>query len=289
MQLNNIIVATDFSSQSDSAFRHGMRIARSSGAGLRIVHVVETPTDEDALESARPALERWHTDNQARLAQAIEPYTSEDLDIAQEVVDAPSTAEGLQLVIDAQPADLVVVGSTGLTGIKHTLLGSTAQKVLRAVQTHVMVARGEPPPAGGYRRILIPTDFSLPAEKALELAVVLAAADAQFDVVHFWRVPEATRGDEHSDLVIDTVATSAKKRGQKLIESFQGHAANATFHSVQASPERGLAERLDGGDYDLVVVGSVGRSKLRRWLLGSVAEHTARIAPCAVAVARPGS
>lgn len=289
MQLNHIIVATDFSTRSDSAIRHGMRIARSTGAGLRIVHVVETPADEDGLESARPAVEHWHVDDQERLAQAIEPYATEDVDIAQEVVDAQSTAEGLQLVIDAQPADLVIVGSTGLTGIKHTLLGSTARKVLRTVQTHIMVARGEPPPADGYKRILIPTDFSVPAEKALELAVVLAAPDAQFDVVHFWRVPEATRGDEYSDLVIDTVATSVKKRGRKLIESFQGQAANATFHSVQASPERGLAEKLDGGDYDLVVVGSFGRSKLRRWLLGSVAEHTARIAPCAVAVARPDS
>jgi nucleotide-binding universal stress UspA family protein len=289
MQLNHIIVATDFSTHSDSAIRHGMRIARSTGAGLRIVHVVETPADEEGLESARPAVEHWHVDDQGRLAQAIEPYATEDVDIAQEVVDAQSTAEGLQLVIDAQPADLVIVGSTGLTGIKHALLGSTAQKVLRTVQTHIMVARGEPPPADGYKRILIPTDFSLPAEKALELAVVLAAPDAQFDVVHFWRVPEATRGDEYSELVIDTVAASVKKRGRKLIESFQEHAANATFYSVQTSPERGLAEKLDEVDYDLVVVGSAGRSKLRRWLLGSVAEHTARIAPCAVAVARPDS
>jgi nucleotide-binding universal stress UspA family protein len=289
MQLNHIIVATDFSTHSDSAIRHGMRIARSTGAGLRIVHVVETPADEEGLESARPAVEHWHVDDQGRLAQAIEPYATEDVDIAQEVVDAQSTAEGLQLVIDAQPADLVIVGSTGLTGIKHALLGSTAQKVLRTVQTHIMVARGEPPPADGYKRILIPTDFSVPAEKALELAVVLAAPDAQFDVVHFWRVPEATRGDEYSELVIDTVAASVKKRGRKLIESFQGHAANATFYSVQASPQHGLAEKLDEVDYDLVVVGSAGRSKLRRWLLGSVAEHTARIAPCAVAVARPDS
>ncbi len=286
MQLNHIIVATDFSTQSNSAIRHGMGIARSTGAGLRMVHVVETPADEEGLESARPAVEHWRADDRGRLAQAIAPYATEDIDIAQEIVEAPSTAEGLQLVVDTQPVDLVIVGSTGLTGIKHALLGSTAQKVLRTVQSHVMVARGETPPAGGYKRVLIPTDFSLPAEKALELAVLLAAPDAQFDLVHFWRVPEATRGDEYSDLVIDTVSTSVTERGRKLVESFQGQAPNATFYSVQASPERGLAEKLDEGNYDLVVVGSFGRSKLRRWLLGSVAEHTARVAPCAVAVAR---
>lgn len=287
MTLNRIIVATDFSANSDAAIRHAVDIARSTGAGLRVVHVVETPEGGEALESAESAVEHWHADDQGRLARQIEPYAAEDIDIAQEIVDAPSVADGLQSLVDTEGADLVVVGSTGLSGIKHALLGSTAQKVLRTVQTHVMVARGEAPPSSGYKQILVPTDFSLPAERALELAVALAAPDAQFDLVHFWRVPEATMGDEYSELVIDTVATSVKERGRKLLESFQRDTPNAAFYSVQASPERGLLEKLKEGDYDLVVVGSYGCSKLRRWLLGSCAEHAARVAPCSVAVARP--
>ncbi len=181
---------------------------------------------------------------------------------------------------------MVIVGSTGLTGIEQTLLGSTAGKVLRSVEAHGMVARGDAPPSG-YERILIPTDFSPSAEKALELALVLAAPNAQFDLVHFWRVPEATRGDEYSELVIKTVGAAAEERGRKLLESFQSNAPTARFFSVQSSPERGLTRKLDEGDYDLVVIGSYGRSKLRRWLLGSVAEYAARTAPCTVAVARP--
>lgn len=286
MTLNRIIVATDFSANSDSAIRHAIDIARSTGAGLRVVHVVETPEDGEALESAQSAVAHWHAHDQGRLARQIESYAAEDIEITQEIVDAPSVADGLQSLVDTEGADLVVVGSTGLSGIKHALLGSTAQKVLRTVQTNVMVARGETP-SSGYKQVLIPTDFSLPAEKALQLAVALAPPDAQFDLVHFWRVPEATMGDEYSELVIDTVATSVKARGRKLLESVQRDTPNASFYSVQASPERGLIEKLEEGDYDLVVVGSYGRSKLRRWLLGSVAEHTARVAPCPVVVARP--
>ena len=287
MQMKQILVATDFSQQSDSAVRHGVNIACSTEAGLRIVHVVETPADEEGLESAQPAVQHWHSDDEARVASEVEACAAEGIDIAQEVVDAPSTAEGLQSVVDTHGADLTIVGSTGLSGIKQGLLGSTAQKVLRTVQTHVLVARGETPPATGYERILIPTDFSVPAEKALQLAVMLAAPDAQFDLVHYWRVPEATRADEYSQLVIDTVGNSVKERGRKLLESFQNEAPNAKFYSVQASPERGIAQKLEEGDYDLVVVGSYGRSNLRRWLLGSVAEYAARTSPCAVAVARP--
>ena len=287
MQMKQIVVATDFSEQSNSAIRHGISIARSSGAGLRFVHVVETPADDEGLESARPAVQHWHADDAARLARDIEAYGTDDIDVSTEIVDAPSTASGLQSVVDAHAADLAIVGSTGLSGFKGALLGSTALKVLRTVQTHVMVARGDSPSSAGYQRILIPTDFSVPAEKALQLAVVLAAPDAQFDLVHFWRVPEATRADEHSKLVIETVRSSVRERGRKLLESFQDKAPNAAFQSVQESPGRGIAQKLEDGDYDLVVVGTYGRSKLRRWLLGSVAEYAARTSPCAVAVARP--
>ena len=286
MQLNHIIVATDFSAHSDTAIRHGINIARSTGATLRVVHVVETPGDWWAPHSA---VERWHADTLGQLAQQVGPYKAKGLDIAHEIVDAPSVADGLESAAGTHHADLLVVGSRGLTGLKQALLGSAAQRALRTVQTHVMVARGEAPATSGYKRILIPTDFSLPAENAIRLALALAAPDAQFELAHFWRVPETTRADEYSELVIDTVAASVKERGGKLLESFLQDAPNATFSSMQASPERGIAEKLESDDYDLVVIGSYGSSKLRRWLLGSVAEPTARIAPCAVAVARPAS
>lgn len=286
MQLNHVIVATDFFAHSDAAIRHGIRIARATGAELRVIHVVETFADEGALHSA---VDRWHTDTQGQLARQVKRYTADDVDITQEIVDAPSVAEGLQSAVNAHHTDLLVVGSRGLSKLKQTLLGSGARSALRTVETHVMVARGEAPATTGYQRVLIPTDFSLPAENALQLALALAAPDARLDLVHFWRVPEAARSDEHSESVIDTVAASVKERGRKLLEAFRQDAPNATFTPIQASPEHGIAETLKSGEYDLVVIGTYGRSKLRRWLLGSVAENTARMAPCTVAVARADS
>lgn len=148
MQLNQVIVATDFSAHSDAAIRHGIHIARAAGAELRIIHVVETLTDEGALHSA---VDRWRADTRGRLARQVEPYTAEDIDITQEIVDAPSVAEGLQSVANTYHADLLVVGSRGLTGLKQTLLGSAARRALRTVETHVMVARGEAPATTGYQ------------------------------------------------------------------------------------------------------------------------------------------
>lgn len=287
MKLQHILVATDFSPQSDSAIRHGCTIAGVAGATIRVVHVVETPANEEGLEAAREAVKQWHVTDEDKLAHEIEACARAGMELIPETVDATSTAEGLQSVVDEHGGDLVVVGSTGSSGIKEALLGSTSGKVLRTLNAHVLVARGDAPPAEGYQRVLLPTDFSSSAEKALELARELAAPGAQLDLVHFWRVPEATRSDEYSALVIKTVADSVKERGRKLLESLHQHAPSATFTAVQSSPERGIAQKLDKGNYDLVAVGSYGRSKLRRWLLGGVAEYTARSAACAVAVARP--
>ena len=287
MKLQNIIVATDFSPQSDSAIRHGCTIAGVAGAAIRVVHVVETPADEEGLEAAREAVRQWHVTDEDKLVREIEACARAGMELIPETVEATSTAEGLQAVVDEHGGDLVVVGSTGSSGLKEALLGSTASKVLRTLNAHVLVARSDTPPAEGYQRVLLPTDFSSSADKALELARAVASPDAQLDLVHFWRVPEATRGDEHSELVIKTVSDSVKDRGRKLLESLHQHAPSATFTAIQGSPERGISQKLEEGDYDLVAVGSYGRSKLRRWLLGGVAEYTARSAPCAVAVARP--
>ena len=287
MKLQNIIVATDFSPQSDSAIRHGCTIAGVAGAAIRVVHVVETPADEEGLEAAREAVRQWHVTDEDKLVREIEACARAGMELIPETVEATSTAEGLQAVVDEHGGDLVVVGSTGSSGLKEALLGSTASKVLRTLNAHVLVARSDTPPAEGYQRVLLPTDFSSSADKALELARAVASPDAQLDLVHFWRVPEATRGDEHSELVIKTVSDSVKDRGRKLLESLHQHAPSATFTAIQGSPERGISQKLEEGDYDLVAVGSYGRSKLRRWLLGGVAEYTARTAPCAVAVARP--
>jgi len=106
MKLENIIVATDFSPQSDSAIRHGCTIAGVAGASIRVVHVVETPADEERLEAAREAVKQWHVTDEGRFAREIEACAGAGRDRIPETVDATSTAEGLQLIVDKHGADL---------------------------------------------------------------------------------------------------------------------------------------------------------------------------------------
>src|SRR6185295_12297550 len=77
-------------------------------------------------------------------------------------------------------AGLILTATHGHTGLTHLWLGSTAERIVRHAPCPVLVARERPVPVRfpgetfcRFRRILVPTDFSDPAGKALRYASAL--------------------------------------------------------------------------------------------------------------------
>ncbi|SEQ43706.1 universal stress protein [Natrinema salaciae] len=137
-----------------------------------------------------------------------------------------------------------------------------------------------------YERILIPTDGSETAETAVEHALDLA---------------EQYGAEVHALYVVDTNAMSLSLGGEQLDRIEQGQygemdevrerAERATGYVTDRAAERGIdtvehvsagrphsmiANYVDDNGIDLVVMGSHGRSGVRRALLGSVTERTLR-------------
>jgi nucleotide-binding universal stress UspA family protein len=55
----------------------------------------------------------------------------------------------------------------------------------------------------------------------------------------------------------------------------------------EGNPRTEIVEQAEDWNADLIIIGSHGRTGVQRWLLGSVAEHVVRHAPCSVEVVRP--
>lgn len=144
------------------------------------------------------------------------------------------------------------------------------------------------------RSILVPVDFSECSRRALKYASSIATQyGATLDVLHAWSVPQF--------MPPDTLAVAGSQT-VKLIELIQGNAetelqrfaeeaaqAGVTIRRLRAEP--GMAAQvilnaLKDGDYDLVVMGTQGRSGLSHVLLGSVAERVVRHSPCPVLTVR---
>ena len=137
------------------------------------------------------------------------------------------------------------------------------------------------------RRILVPVDFSESSRAALDYAVGLARGfDAQVDVLHVWEVPSFappgtvmfTSGGTPLPNIVRTAAEEA-------LEGFVSAAAKrgVAVHSSrteQGHPVQAIIEAATSGKYDLIVLGTHGRTGLSRALIGSVAERVVRHAPC---------
>lgn len=299
MNIKKIVVGIDFSEESDIATRQAMSIARHVGAEVVLLHVGAVLDAPMHLGSSMHASVReWETlmrselaEDRRRLSELRERLHGQGVEVSHLVRDGFADT-GLTEAARELGADLLVVGTHGRTGIKRFFLGSISERVARLSSTAVMVARPTAHVGGGYRRILVPTDFSEPAARALDTALELAGRDARIDLVHFWQVPVMATtpyapfkaAEEAMGTMRQAMAEAAEDMGESLRERHARTGVELTFHAIEGEPAHSIQEHLEESDYDLVVMGSHGRRGLRRFLLGSVTEFTVRHAPCSVMV-----
>jgi nucleotide-binding universal stress UspA family protein len=136
------------------------------------------------------------------------------------------------------------------------------------------------------KSILVPTDFSEPAERALDYAVALAErVGAQVTVLHAYEIPLVG----FPDGALVATADIAGRIVRAAQEGLDVAVAQRKSHGV------GLKSLLKTGDArevieaiaqdlgaDLIVMGTHGRRGLSRALLGSVTEYVVRTATCPV-------
>ena len=140
------------------------------------------------------------------------------------------------------------------------------------------------------RVILVPTDFSEPADQALAYAVELATRlDATIHLVHAITVPVmgiAEIGLAYASSVIDHSTKASLKALDALVERYRGRAPFGPPR-LEVGDARDAIDRVAEDIHaDLIVIGTHGRRGVSRALLGSIAESVVRTAPCPVLTVR---
>ena len=139
--LKNILVATDFSEPSGVALAYGRDLARTYGARLNVLHVVEDvtmrysaevgfsmPTLQDDLEkSARRELDAQITEDDRR-----------ELQPTAVIETAVNIAEAICRFARDNKVDLIVTGTHGRGAVQHFLMGSVAERVVRTAPCPVL-------------------------------------------------------------------------------------------------------------------------------------------------------
>ena len=142
------------------------------------------------------------------------------------------------------------------------------------------------------RQILVPVDFSEPSKAALDYAATLAKKfGAKLDVLHVWESPSfaphgsdvARVGGATEPSLDELIRKGADAALGAFVEEAQKRGIVVRSSRAQCGvPWHAIVNAARDGSYDLVVLGTHGRTGLPRVLLGSVAENVVRHAHCPV-------
>lgn len=199
------------------------------------------------------------------------------------------------------PADLIVIGTHGASGLEHFLLGSVAEKVIRKAACPVLTVppRSRTTAALPFERVLCAVDFSDPSLTALQYAVSIAnESGAALTLLHViewpWVEPPAPAFDELPHEQAAALAEfhrylekSAMARLQTLVpEAVQARGARepAVRHGKPYVEILRVAEEIRA---DLIVVGVHGRNVVDMALFGSTTNQVVRRATCPVLTLKP--
>lgn len=268
-QPRKVLAANDLTAQSQLALTRAIALSRGWGAQLVVLH---------AYHDERPAGETA-TDTEKRAVFAIEEQikadpTAQSIEIA--VITSPGDpAERILAKGDRLFAGLCVMGASRRT-LTQKLLGTTIDNVLRRALQPVLCVRR--PTAGPYLRIAVATDFSEPAQHALDCAAALfpeasLAVIHAFDPVLHGLMPFDRVSGPVAEKHEREVARDAEKDLRRFTSHLMSNGRAVKLFCAAGDPELVLREYVDREAIDLVVVGTHGRTGVRRLMLGSVAER----------------
>lgn len=272
-----IVVGTDLSDTARIATDRAHLLAQKLGADLTLVHAGR---DSDEL---------------AKLASELG---------ARPVARAGNPAEVLLGEVENQDADLLVVGSVGMTGARRFLLGSVPNKISHHATTDVLIVKTDPPPRSieSYSTILVGTDGSPTATRAVKMAAGLAAAvGAKPVIVCVYTPPTEQELKRMKSDPSDPVAQWSAGRDERGVpDEFRWRIAGAAqaedvlerslqhasaggvepeVRAVEGHPAETLISLAEDEGFDLIAVGSVGMSGPKRFMLGNVPHRISHHAP----------
>lgn len=142
-EIKRILCPVDFSETSEHALRYAIDLASRLGADVRLVHAYQLPTyalPDGALLARPDFVKELTTELQKQLDELVHRYSGHGVDLQGKIVEGLAFSE-INRIAEEEDADMIVMGTHGRTGMKHLLLGSVAERVVRTAQLPVLTVR----------------------------------------------------------------------------------------------------------------------------------------------------
>lgn len=290
-EYDDILVPTDGSACARAGVAHGVRIARAVAATVHAVHVVDRSGRLPLLDPSRSSGERRddRESGERVLAEAAAYGDDAGVDVVTELVEGKPAA-ALQEYLADSGIDLVAMGTRGRSNIERHLLGSVTQRLVRTSPVPVLTVGADGRSDGSadptYSDVLLPTRGGDGSELAVDHAVSLAARfDATLHILYV--VDIRSQAAERDTYELESLSEELHARAtDEAVATATDAGVEAKAVIQQGTPHSAIQRYADDNDVDLIVMGTHGRGRVRRFLVGSITERTIRTATVPVVTVR---
>ena len=282
-----LLVATDLLPKSEFAIDRAGLLADELDAELSLLHVVSPVSSERVLEqSLQMAIGRMKSRARSPLWRA---RTTPDVEVR-----AGNPARVILDTIAREKPDLLIVGPHERRGVVDALQGTIIEKVVSARRCPVLVVQQS---AGvNYRNVLLALDAATGSRAAgvaaerlvlrdgVRAGAIHACASPDHPVLQLPR-PEGAGVALHTDCSPRTASAILRE----LLEQESADPKRYELIVAHGNPLPTIMRAIESRQPDLLVVGTRGDGRMRRAVLGSVANQLLKLAPCDMLIVPQGT
>lgn len=268
-KLEKLLLATDRSEFSEGAVREAITFAKKCSSRLFAVSVLESNPEYETIGSN--VFEKEEAEALASLESLKERAAKEGLSCETILHEATDPSQAIVDEASGKKVDMIVIGRRGRTGLTKVLMGKTAAKVIAHAPCKVLVV----PRAAKieYRNILVATDGSEHSNAAVTEAIGIAKRCGSNIIA-----VSAMRDDSERE--------EAKTNVSRVIALAQKEGIPAEALTPFGRSHDVIVETAGGRGVDLIVMGTYGKTGLKKFLMGSSTEKVIGSAGCAVLVVK---
>ena len=305
LSISNLLVPIDFSPLSLRAISEAQKVARHFGAVIHLAHVYHQQYSSEFIvpaPSAGGSAESFSQQQRDSLGEQLaEVVRRHDLPATTptHLYEGGSVFHQICRLAQAIPVDLIVMPTHARNGLKHVVLGSTAERVVQHAPSPVLIVRpqvgnrknGATDEIRGQRRptILVPIDFSPVSLDSLQYALAYAAdAGAKVLILHSVDLQAEFSNEGRGVYRLADFRQTARRDAERELHEFlkaaelSGVAFEILIRTGKPAPE--ICRVAEQRGIDLIIIGTHGRTGLKHLVMGSIAEHVVRTAAPSVLV-----
>lgn len=263
--MKKILVPTDFSEQSENALKVSAQIARKFNCEIHLLHLLDLPLElidpmNEGVARDLPESIFFMKLAHKKFTETFEQFQKElDGLVVHETVEFNQAFEGIMEITDKHECDLIVMGSSGASGLKEAFIGSNTEKVVRHSDIPVLVIKDDIPIFSTENMVfassLKPTQYKTFIE-AVNLAKML---EAKLNLVYI-NTPHSFRTNDFIE-----------ERLEEFTKGIDRNSFNFEVYSDK-SIEKGVRNYANSIDADLIGIGTHGRKGIAHFFNGSLSE-----------------